>query len=343
MFQVDNIKTQLELINSEEPNSKCFDCETQPAHWADLKNGIFLCFNCAEEHKKYNTATNSIKSITLDKFSKNQLYIMKIGGNKKLSDFLKTHPPPQEIDKFSLYNSKLLNYYRQKLKAEANEELFMEQIPCKDDYWESMHNNDENSNIFTNKETSYSENENSIYCIDMIELPQNSIIIDEDLYNIAKEKKIYEEKLDNSILYKNIDDDIIDANDPKFISISSDYNENYKNLNNKNYNSGYIGTLGNMLNSVWNTGKNATVSVANKLKEYRVGAAILYVGEKVFVGMVYVGDAILNNGMTRGIVSKAGEGLSYIKSKIIGESEDTSELEKIENNYLLSNEDKNLV
>ena len=342
MFQNDNIKTQLQQLNSLETNSKCFDCQSQPAHWVSIKNGIFLCFNCAEEHKKYNTATNSIKSITLDKFTKEQLNIMKIGGNKKLSDFLKSHPPPSEIDKFSLYNSKLLNYYRQQLKSEANGELFMEQIPCKEDYWESMHNNnDESSNIFTNKETSYSENENSL---DMIEFPQNSITIDEDLYNIAKEKKIYEKKTQNSILYKNLEDDIIDANDPKYSSISGENNLHYNNLNdNNNNNYGYIGTLGSMINSVWNAGKNVTVSVTNKIKEYRVGAAILFVGEKVFVGMVYVGGAIINNGMTKGIVNKAGEGLSYLKNKIIGESEEINELEKVENNYLLSNEDKNIV
>lgn len=44
---------------------------------------------------------------------------MKIGGNKRLNHFLQSSGVPKDIDKKSLYNSKIMVFYRKQLKAEA--------------------------------------------------------------------------------------------------------------------------------------------------------------------------------------------------------------------------------
>ncbi len=56
---------------------------------------------------------------------------MKKGGNKKLKEFLEENNIDTNIDKNILYNSKLMLYYRNKLKAEAEEKLLLEDIPQK--------------------------------------------------------------------------------------------------------------------------------------------------------------------------------------------------------------------
>lgn len=335
MLVNDDIKNQIQQINNIESNSYCFDCETSPAHWASVKNGIFLCFNCAEEHKKFDLGTNIIKSTTLDSWTNEQLNLMKSGGNKKLSEFLNQHDIPLDIEKSTLYNSKIMNYYKNNLKSEANGEINMEPLPQKEEYLDSIQN--EEINIFKDNKNFYG---NLIYGMNMIELPQNSIMIDEDQYNIAKERKLQELKEENSVLRKNRKY----SNDPKYSHIS-DNNEDGEN------NGNYLNTVGRLVNTVWDTSKNAAIAVTDKMREYRVGAAIWFVGEKVYVGMAYVGgklygvgNVLINNEVTHSFVNKAGEGLIYIKNKITGNNEENeNELEVIENNYMLSNRDENVV
>lgn len=38
----------------------------RPAHWASINNGIFLCLNCAGEHRGYGVSISYIRSITID-------------------------------------------------------------------------------------------------------------------------------------------------------------------------------------------------------------------------------------------------------------------------------------
>ena len=340
MFRNDEIKNQVQQLNDIESNSKCFDCDSYPAHWVSLKDGIFLCFNCAEEHKKFDISTKSIKSTTLDNWTKEQLNIIKKGGNKKLLEFLNEKEVPSDIGKAKLYNSKLMNYYRQKLKFESKNEIFNGQLPLKEEYWDSILDiNIDSLNIFKNSSKNLEiDNNNNLICGgNMIELPQNSIMIDEDQYNIAKEKKILELKQENSVLKKN---NTISSNDPRFSQISMN-----NKLNNNSDNNNSFSTFGSIFNTIWDTGKTATISVTNKIKEYRVGAAIFYVGEKLYIGVSYVGgkligagSVVMNSETTHNIVSRAGEGFVFLKNKIAGNNEENvGELEKMENNYMLNN------
>lgn len=53
------------------------------------------------------------------------------GGNKRLREFLKSCDIPRTFPRKQLYSSKIFNYYRKMLKAEANNELFSQEIPDK--------------------------------------------------------------------------------------------------------------------------------------------------------------------------------------------------------------------
>ena len=234
MFINNDIKKQLEQLSNEEENKKCFDCGAQPARWVSLNNGIYLCHSCSEEHKKIESGLNAIKSITLEQWNKNQLNIMKKGGNKKLKEFLEENNIDTNIDKNVLYNSKLMLYYRNKLKAEAEEKLLLEDIPQKNEFLEPYNvDNNENSKknldlneiLYLNKEKSHFQensiergnnfnNENQFMDDDqIIDYPRNTITIDDDQYILAKKNKSLKEKLENSVLKK---DSLLDKSNSYF-------------------------------------------------------------------------------------------------------------------------------
>ena len=330
MFINNDIKKQLEQLSNEEENKKCFDCGAQPARMVSLNNGIYLCHSCSEEHKKIEAETNIIKSITLEQWNKNQLNIMKKGGNMKLRIFLEQNNINTNIDKNILYNSKIMLYYRNKLKAEAEEKLLFENLPPRDEFLEpyniednengnSSNNLDLNELLNMNKNSNNHENntinsnsgiiinDNQYLNDKIIDYPKNIITIDEDQYSLAKENKSLQKKSQNSIIKKDsLLDSINEEENEKYISVGSESN----NINNNNsifQNSGYFGTVGNIIHTVWDTGVQATTNVKEKMNEYTIGKGILYIGGKLVEGVVYIGGKI---------VHKAGEGISYITQRI---------------------------
>ena len=342
MFINNDIKKQLEQLSNEEENKKCFDCGAQPARMISLNNGIYLCHSCSEEHKKIESETNIIKSITLDQWNKNQLNIMKKGGNEKLRLFLEDNNIDLNIDKNVLYNSKLMLYYRDKLKAEAEDKLLFENLPPKDEYLEPYNMDDANNEkpannidikeiLFMNKNSINYENENNNNKVyndsqfindQIIDYPKDIIKIDEDQYSIAREAKSIQLKVENSILKKDslLDKENTEDNE-KYSSIGSD--PNFSENKSIFQNSGYFGTVGNILHTVWDTGVQATSGVKEKMNEYTIGKGILYIGGKFVQGVTYIGGKIIEKGtdiinseVTKNIVHKAGEGISYITQKI---------------------------
>ena len=105
-------KELLTCLNDEN-NRKCFDCQTTPAYWVCVNNGIFLCSKCAGEHRGYGAIISNLKFIMLDKLNEFQIEIMKRGGNKKLGDLLEEYKiDKNKTDKLILYSYRLLEYHR---------------------------------------------------------------------------------------------------------------------------------------------------------------------------------------------------------------------------------------
>ena len=343
MFVNNEIKKQLEKISNEEENKKCFDCENEPARWTSLNNGIFLCHECSEEHKNFESGLNIIKSISLDQWNKNQLNLMKKGGNKRLKTFLENNNLPKNIEKKTLYNSKLMVYYRKLLKSEAEGEILIDQMPSKEEFWESyLDDNIDTNNIVLNineenkKNTNKNQNfvfydnneDNQFVDGHLVDYPKSSIDINEEDYTIAKEKKILENKLENSILKK--DTFSSENKDPKYSSVSSE-NQNEDNISIFSNTEGYIGTIGNIV-----------TTMKDKINEYQIGKGILYLGGKVYDGVVFIGGKIIEKGSdiihsqtAQDIVQKAGEGLKYIANKFSGNNNN----ENSSNNYIDINDE----
>ena len=342
------IKKQLEELYTEESNSSCFDCDSKPAHWASISNGIFLCLDCSGEHRGCGIGVSFSRSVTMDQWTQEQVNIMKVGGNQRLRDFLTTYEMPENIDKKQIYCSKLMHYYRKQLKTESIGQIFMEPLPPKEEFWSQLNSDEESSSLFNNNNNNNNNSinqinnfaKNDIFYSNQFEedakMPKNEIIIGEDQYQKARNQAEMASTFTNPI-----------PTEPKFTSISSDKNDDRyssigseKNNNNNGIlssysswfpNSGYLGTVGNILGTVWGAGVTVASGVKDKINEYEVGSKLLYVGGKTFEGIGYVGGKIIEKGgdiirsdTVKNIAYKTGEGLWYLKDRIMGSGNNNS-------------------
>ena len=80
---------------------------------------IFLCKECQLNHRSYGVSISYIRSIELDNWKDEHIALLKLGGNERIKDLMVTYNINPDTNKFTLYNSKLFDYYRKLLKAES--------------------------------------------------------------------------------------------------------------------------------------------------------------------------------------------------------------------------------
>ena len=311
------IKKQLKEISNEEANSSCFDCGNKPANWASISNGIFLCLDCSSEHRGYGIEISFIRSITMDQWTQEQVNIMKIGGNQRLKDFLTNYEIPENMDRKIIYFSNLMNFYRKQIKAESMGRINMEPLPSKEVFWNKMNSYDRNN---FNNNIKDNENKN-----------KNEIIIEVDQYQQARNKlNILSEQSEE---INNIKENVSDNKD-RYISIGSE--QNNTNNNNNSYlssytnwlpNIDYFNNVRNIINNVNGTGMNQNSEMNDSTIRNELRYNIFSLGSKTLTGFSYMGSKIIENGIKaiksdtfKNFLYKTGEGIWYIKDKIMGSS-----------------------
>jgi hypothetical protein len=164
-------------------------------------------------------------------------------------------------------------------------------------------------------------------------MPKNEIIINEDQYQKARNQAEISSKITAPIAtepkFKSVA--AISSNDDRYGSVGSEPNSNNSGYSSWIPNSGYLGTVGNILGTVVGAGINLASGIKNKMNEYEVGSKLLYAGGKTFEGITYVGGKIIEKGgdiirsdAVKTMASKTGEGLLYLKDKIIGSSSNSN-------------------
>ena len=95
VFRNDNHSMILRKIQDDEYNYMCFDChrELDDLDYFDLKNGIFLCCNCAQQHARLSKEITQPMTGKIRALDEKDLLILYYGGNKNLFDFIKRHYP----------------------------------------------------------------------------------------------------------------------------------------------------------------------------------------------------------------------------------------------------------
>ena len=170
---------ELDLANDDllqivqiESNQACNDCGKINPHWCSITNAVFLCPSCARIHKKFNKNISTIKSLEVDDWSKEEIQILKLGGNEKFTNLIKSYNIPLTKDnKEYKYYTKAAQYYRDILIAEAKGQDVKNikkpslregiEILYQDDYLNLFNKNQSEENNIQNESNNENKTDNS--------------------------------------------------------------------------------------------------------------------------------------------------------------------------------------
>ena len=110
-------------ILSEKSNFTCFDCcrPMNELNYFDLKNGIFLCYNCALQHQKYPKEISEVVTGNIRNLDQRYLMPLYFGGNKNLIDFIRNnYPLLEKKGRKNIYTTRALDYYRKLIWSKIN-------------------------------------------------------------------------------------------------------------------------------------------------------------------------------------------------------------------------------
>eukprot|EP00002_Diphylleia_rotans_P010025 TRINITY_DN2041_c0_g1_i10.p1 TRINITY_DN2041_c0_g1~~TRINITY_DN2041_c0_g1_i10.p1 ORF type:complete len:474 (-),score=109.48 TRINITY_DN2041_c0_g1_i10:616-2037(-) len=100
-------------------NKICCDCSAPNPPWASVSNGIYLCLECATQHRSFGVQASLVRSLTLDKWTLQQLKYMECGGNAELRRYYADNGLALTGPQVDRYTSKQAVAYREMLKVKA--------------------------------------------------------------------------------------------------------------------------------------------------------------------------------------------------------------------------------
>ena len=143
-----------------EGNKICNDCGKKDPRWCSINNAVLICSSCARNHKKFNEKISKIKSLEVDVWTEQEINILKLGGNSKFTELIKSYniPLTKENQEYKYY-TKAAQYYRDILiEKSKNNDINNIIKPTLKEGIEILYK-DEYSNLF-NKNTTQENNIN---------------------------------------------------------------------------------------------------------------------------------------------------------------------------------------
>lgn len=76
---------------SKPENAVCIDCNARNPTWISLTFAIHLCLNCSGRHRQFGSHISFVRSIDMDKFTREQLERISCGGNGRAKSYFKKY------------------------------------------------------------------------------------------------------------------------------------------------------------------------------------------------------------------------------------------------------------
>eukprot|EP01114_Cavostelium_apophysatum_P008876 TRINITY_DN2178_c1_g1_i1.p1 TRINITY_DN2178_c1_g1~~TRINITY_DN2178_c1_g1_i1.p1 ORF type:complete len:515 (+),score=112.31 TRINITY_DN2178_c1_g1_i1:158-1702(+) len=111
----------------EPANKECADCGARGPRWASSKLGVFICIKCSGIHRHLGTHISFVRSVSLDKWTPEQIKKMQEVGNARAKEIYEYNVPenyrrPNENDTYELEQWIRAKYERKEfMKREARE------------------------------------------------------------------------------------------------------------------------------------------------------------------------------------------------------------------------------
>ena len=211
-------KDLLQILEIED-NNICNDCGKKDPRWCSINNAVLLCSSCARTHKKFNEKISKIKSLEVDPWTKEEIFFLKLGGNRKFTDLIKSYniPLTKENQEYKYY-TKAAEYHRNFLLEQSKNNNINNIIkPSLKEGIEILYK-DEYSNLF-NK---YSNQQNVSDNLNQINNDINNNIINNNISQINNDNS------NSSWVNKIIDKIAPDIDDRQVNNINNNENKTKK-------------------------------------------------------------------------------------------------------------------
>lgn len=121
VFTCEVQNTDLLSIIAHEGNNICVDCDERSPTWASVNLGVFLCINCAGNHRSFGVNISRVRSLTLDVWTPIHIKSMKLGGNFSFRQFMEEKGVQENDLPTDKYHSQAAELYRLRLHALVND------------------------------------------------------------------------------------------------------------------------------------------------------------------------------------------------------------------------------
>ena len=250
LYQNDNRSIIINKLLNDENNYTCFDCHKQAngLKYFDLKNGIFLCYNCSIQHLNMPKEISEIMTGDIRNLDEKYLLPLYYGGNKNLIIFIRRYfPLLEKMETRNMYSTVAMDYYRKLIKAKIFN-MPEPYLPRKFEGYNSIYRNVVNPA----NEIGYNNLRNNIEEEKNNDFYGNNIFnrnISQNKFRQNEDERICNKEEDNDIEMKDIKDD--EDKDNKFIQDEINHQEEERNIKNKkiesnDYNHLNINQMGNL-------------------------------------------------------------------------------------------------
>jgi ADP-ribosylation factor GTPase-activating protein 1 len=102
-------------------NNMCCDSGDDGAVWTSISHGIYLSIGAAGLHRSLGVKVSFVQSTTMDSWRPLHLRMMELGGNRRFQEFMREHGIPDDMPIREKYSTHAAKWYRENLKALAEE------------------------------------------------------------------------------------------------------------------------------------------------------------------------------------------------------------------------------